>query len=97
MKKRLFLAALCISLLPMFFGHSSKEASSQFSASACSGYVVHFGINCMCEYEVCVCAQGLTVDPEDVAESSPSVSTDSNYEGLFALTLEMLWLRLRAY
>ncbi len=96
MKTKLFLAALCIFLLPVCFT-SSNQASSQFSTYACSGVVIHVGINCTCEYEECICAPDAPISQKgDGAKFSQKASTGLSYEALFAITAVMLWLRLRA-
>lgn len=87
MKTRLFLAAICIFLLPLFFA-PSNQASSQFSAYACSGYNVTSGRCCDCEEEGCICGDGL-------ANQGDNTPSDLGSEGLFALAVVLLWLRLR--
>jgi hypothetical protein len=92
MKIRLFLAALCLFLLPLCFAGTS----SQFSAYA-SGYVVAYGelIPCECDpalegyHPDCVCGESLT---------NPKSNTSSSLgpESLLILGALMLWLRLRA-
>jgi hypothetical protein len=105
MKTRLFLAALCIFLLPLCFGQSNST-SPQFSAYA-SGYMIVTGRNgdelIPCECWQTGCGGGdcggatLRINPDDnTATSSRSVPTNSGSEILFTLTAIILWLRLRA-
>jgi hypothetical protein len=91
MKTKLFLAALCIFLLPLFFAHSS-----QFSANA-SGYMISSGVivECECEegpgyHEDCRCDGASLTDPESNTASS------LGSESLLVFAAVMLWLRLRA-
>jgi hypothetical protein len=89
MRTRLFLAALCMLLLPLCFGQSNS-ASSQFSAYA-SGYVIAGGALQPCECDEPGCSGG------DCATASPEgdTSSDLGSEGLFALAALLLWLRLK--
>ena len=94
MKVRLFLAALCIFLLPLCFA-DPDSGSSQFSAHA-SGYVITAGESTPCECEQglegyhpdCVCGESLT---------NPESNTASNLgsESLIILAALMLWLKFR--
>ena len=94
MKIRLFLAALCLFLLPLCFAGTSP----QFSAYA-SGYVIAYGeiIPCECDGSVpeCICdGESLTNPESNTANQSGTRSAGS--EALFALVALMLWLRLKA-
>ena len=86
MKTRLFLAALCLFLLPMFFAPSS----SQFSVHACSGYNVSTGRCCECEEEGCQCGDSRPTS------QPPGKDTSLGSESLIILAALMLWLRIRA-
>ena len=96
MKIRLFLAALCLFLLPLFFEHSSNNSPFQFSASA-SGWVISGGRQASCECDPnleeyhpdCVCGESIT-NPE--SNTSSGLGTES----LLVLAALMLWLRLKA-
>lgn len=94
MKIRLFLAALCIFLLPLCFADSNGNAS-QFSAYA-SGYMVGSGDSCECEgpeaNENCICGESLRTDPNDNQATASNLGSES----LLILAALMLWIRLRA-
>ena len=97
MKTRLFLATLCLLLLPMFF-----TSSTQFSAYA-NGYVIAFGelIPCECEgpeaRSDCICdGNSLRTDPNDNQATASNAPGGSGSEILFAIAAVMLWLRIRA-
>jgi hypothetical protein len=93
MKTKLFLAALCIFLLPLCFGHSNGN-SSQFSAysSGLNGW----GRACECDPNLpgydpdCVCAATRPTS------QLPGKDSALGSEALLALAAIMLWLRLRA-
>ena len=94
MKTRLFLAALCLFLLPLCFAGTSP----QFSAHA-SGYFVSADgpVPCECDGSVpeCICdGESLTNPESNTANQSGTESAGS--EALFALVALMLWLRLKA-
>ena len=95
MKLRLFLAALCLFLLPMFFT-SSNQSSSQFSVYACSGYMVGSGECCECEEHGCVCGDTLRTDPNDTQTTASNTPIDSSSEILLLIAAAMLIWRLRA-
>ena len=95
MKIKLFLAALCLFLAPLCFT-SSNQASSQFSAYACSGYSVATGRCCECEEEGCVCGDTLRTDPNDTQATTSNAPTDSSSGILFAIAAAILIWRLRA-
>lgn len=87
MKVKLFLAALCLFLLPLFFAPSS----SQFSAYACSGYLMGSGACCECgSSDSCIC--GDTRPASEPKKNDPSLGSES----LIVLAVLMLWLRIRA-
>jgi hypothetical protein len=89
MKIRLFLVALCLFLLPLFF----IPSSSQFSAHACSGYLVAMGrgefVCCSCNEEGCPC------DATRPTSQPPKKDTSLGSESLLVLAALMLWLRIR--
>ena len=98
MKTRLFLAALCIFLLPLCFADSNGNAS-QFSAYAQyrSGYMIGSGITpvpCYCDgpdaHPECICDGDSSTNPES------NTASDLGSESLLILAALMLWLRLRA-
>lgn len=99
MKTRLFLAALCIFLLPVCFT-DSNSTSSQFSAYA--GHWLHQGIPIPCECDgsvpECICGETLTIEPTEPAApaSSSRVPVDVSSEALFVIAAVMLFLRFRA-
>ena len=93
MKIRLFLAALCLLLLPLCFAPSS----SQFSAYA-SGYVIAFDgelIPCECDPNLegyrpdCVC------DATRANSQPPEKGSSLGSESLIILAALMLWWRIR--
>ena len=90
MKTKLFLAAVCLFLFPLPFT-SSNQASSQFSAYACSGYSQASGRCCECDGTVpdCVCDSRPTSQP-------PGKNSSLGSESLIILAALMLWLRIRA-
>jgi hypothetical protein len=92
MKTRLFLAALCIFLLPLCFAPSS----SQFSAYA-SGYVIAFGelTDEPCECGTPNCGGG-DCDATHATSQPPGKDTSLGSESLIILAALMLWLRFRA-
>jgi hypothetical protein len=94
MKTKLFLAAICILLAPLFF-MSSNQASSQFSAHACSGYNVVSGLCCDCPDPDCVCGDTLRTNPNDNQATASNAPTDSSSGILFAIAAAMLIWRLR--
>lgn len=96
MKTTLFLAALCIFLLPLCFTSSSRDSSSQFSVYACSGYSIATGRCCECDEEGCVCGDSLRIDPNDNQATASNAPIDSGSEILFAIAAAMLIWRLRA-
>jgi hypothetical protein len=91
MRTRLFLAALCMLLLPLCFGQSNST-SPQFSVYA-SGYYVRSGtdelVPCECDEPGCSGGDCATASPEG------DTSSDLGSEGLFALAALLLWLRLK--
>lgn len=105
-KTKLFLAALCIFMLPICFTNSSGT-SSQLSASA-SGWVISQGyapIPCECEFGL----EGYDVDCRCDADTSAARTSEDNAvndsgkapvglgsEGLILLAGLLLWLRFRA-
>ena len=94
MRTKLFLAALCLFLAPLFFAPSSP----QFSAYA--GGWLSWGdkmIPCECSEMGCsggTCGESLISPESNVTSQSGNVSVGS--EALFALAALMLWLRFRA-
>ena len=95
MKAKLFLAALCIFLLPQFFT-SSEGISSQFSVYACSGYILPNGRCCECNDPECVCGDSLRIDPNDNQATASNAPINSGSEILLAIAAAMLIWRLRA-
>jgi hypothetical protein len=97
MKTRLFLAALCLFLVPLCF----TSSSSQFSAYA-SGYMVTAGgelIPCECDEPGCTggdCGSSLRTDPNDNQATTSNAPIDSSSEVLLLIAAAMLTWRLRA-
>lgn len=92
MKIKLFLAAVCIFLLPLSFAETSNNGSSQFSAYAQScGYPPASG-KCTCDCKVdadCIC--------DDLCNCGGTApSNPVGPELLFMVTVAMLMWRLRA-
>lgn len=102
MKIKLFLATLCIFMLPLFVANSSGT-SSQFSVYA-SGYVVAYGelIPCECDGSVpdCVCdgdTSAARISESNTANDSGKAPVSLGSEALFALASLMLWLRFKSH
>ena len=90
MKVRLFLATLCIFLLPMWFSPSSSDTPSQFTVSA-SGWIGGSGLPCECDGSVpeCIC-------PDSRPTSQPPGKDSAlGSESLLILAALLLWLRFR--
>jgi len=99
MKIRLFLATLCIFMLPLFFGHSSSGAAQFSTYAAPTGYWVGSGIACECDPDVpeCICTgESLTVEsPESNAANTSNAPVGLGSGALFGLAAIMLWLRFK--